>query len=417
MPFRNSLLLLLALALAGPALAQSNCPDPQASNYNPAATTNDGSCQYAATATALPTKATLPDALVETSGLAFAVGSLWSFNDSGNAPVLFRLDSASGKVVQQVTISNFSNVDWEDIAADAHYLYVGDVGNNLGNRRDLRILRVALADLGPAATTAPAEAIAFSYPDQTDFTPRNNKHDFDCEALFYANDSLHIFTKDWVDFQTRYYTVPATPGTYVAHLKGGFNVNGLVTAADLNPDGSAAALLGYDTRSGAAFTWLLSGFKNNDFLAANKRRIDLPSVLLVGQVEGFCFVGKYRALLSNEKVSNALVTIPPRLYGLSLGRWLAPATTLPTAAPTSVAVGIVATPNPAHQRLHLARSSGSAGAAVVSIGTVQGQEVLADTLPAGTAQQDVDLAGLEPGVYVLRITLAGRTHTQKLVVP
>ena len=416
MLLRNTLLLAL-LALAGPALAQSNCPDPRATNYNPAATTNDGSCQYAPAATDLPAKATLPDALRETSGLAYAGGSLWSFNDSGNAPVLFRVDSASGKILQQVTVSNFSNVDWEDIAADAQYLYVGDIGNNLGNRRDLRILRVALADLGAAATTAPAEAIEFSYPDQTDFTPRNNKHNFDCEALFYAGDSLHLFTKDWLDFQTRYYTVPARPGKYVAHLKSHFNVNGLVTAADLTPDGRAAALLGYDTRNGAAFTWLLSSFTNGNYLAANKQRIELPSVLLVGQVEGLCFVSKYRALVSNEQVSNSFVTIPPRLYGLALGQWLAPATTLATAPAANPAVGITATPNPARPRLRLTRAAGSAGAATLSIVSVQGQQVLTDTLAAGTAQQDVDLAGLEPGVYVLRITLAGRTHTQKLLVP
>jgi hypothetical protein len=155
----------------------------------------------------------LPSAVNESSGLLFTDGSLWTHNDSDNSATLFRVDSTSGQVVQQVGISNFPNIDWEELAASSQYLYVGDFGNNNGNRRDLRILRVAKADLGPSATTASAQAIAFSYPDQTDFTSRPNNHNFDCEAFFFANDSLHLFTKNWADLKTRYYTVPATPGT------------------------------------------------------------------------------------------------------------------------------------------------------------------------------------------------------------
>jgi hypothetical protein len=121
--------------------------------------------------------------------------------------------------------------------------------------------------------------------------------------------------------------------------------------------------------------------------------------------------------ISNERVSNALLTVPAQLYALGVGRWLPGATALATTPARSVDVGIVATPNPARQRLHLARSSGAGGAATIRILSLQGQEVLADTLGAGTQQQDIDLAGLEPGVYVLRLEVGGRVHTQKLVVP
>ena len=77
-------LLLLAVLVAPRANAQSGCPDPQASNYNPAATTNDGSCTYPVTTTALLTKATLPSAVNESSGLLYTGGSVWTHNDSGN---------------------------------------------------------------------------------------------------------------------------------------------------------------------------------------------------------------------------------------------------------------------------------------------------------------------------------------------
>lgn len=408
-------LLAAGLLAAGPALAQRGCPDPQATNYTPGATGNDGSCQYPPTGAALPPKAPLGPELPESSALQLLGGQLWSLNDGGNDPVLFRLDSAGGQTRQRVRLSNAPNIDWEDLAADANYLYVGDFGNNLGTRRDLRILRVPRTALGPGADSARAQVIAFTYPDQTDFTPHNNQHNFDCEAMFVAHDSVHLFTKNWQDFQTRYYTVPATPGTHVAHLKARFNVNGLVTAADVSPAGTAAALLGYDTRSGAAFVWLLWDVRGTAYFGGNKRRIELPSVLQVGQVEGLAFAGRARLLVSSERLTTPLATVPARLYGLPVGQWLSG---LPLAAKAAASqeVGIAATPNPARQQLQL-RRTGGVGTAQVSILNLLGQEVLTDTLPAGAQQRTVDLAGLEPGGYLLRIKLGGRTHTQKLVVP
>ena len=127
-------------------------------------------------------KARLDAAVPETSALCFTDGALWTLNDSGNPPGIFRLDSTSGRVVQRVRIRNFPNVDWEELAADAKYFYIGDFGNNAGNRRDLRVLRVAKAALGPADTcSVAAEAIAFTYPDQTEFSPLPYRHNFDCE--------------------------------------------------------------------------------------------------------------------------------------------------------------------------------------------------------------------------------------------
>ncbi len=409
--FLSPLLLLAAVAVPR-AHAQSGCPDPQATNYNPAATSNDGSCQYAPTTSALPLKTQLADEVAESSGLLYTGGKLWTINDSGNTPVLFRLDSTSGRVVQQVRLSNAANVDWEDLTADAQYVYVGDFGNNNGNRRDLHILRVAQADLGPAATTASAEVINFSYPDQTDFTPRTNQHNYDCEAFFFANDSLHLFTKNWSDLQTRYYTVPAKPGTHVAHLKGTFNVNGLVTAAARNATGTVTGLLGYSTRDGATFVWLLSGYRGTGFLRANKRRIELPNALLIGQAEGLCFVGNTRAFVSNERFSNVLVNVPPQLYTLRLGNWL-PATTLATKNAASKVV-FSAVPNPASHTLHVTRTSSEAARLVLY--DLLGRVMLTEALPTGRLTQNLDLGTLADGQYSLQLESSRGVFSQKVVV-
>lgn len=410
---KPSLSLLLAVVAPLAARAQSNCPDPQATNYNPAATGNDGSCQYAVTTAALPLKTKLADEVPESSGLLYTGGQLWTFNDSGNAPVLFRVDSTDGHVVQRVRLTNVANVDWEDITADAQYVYVGDFGNNNGDRRDLRVLRVPKAALGPTADTASARAISFTYPDQTDFTPRTNRHNFDCEAFFFANDSLHLFTKDWVDLQTRYYTLPAVPGTYIAHYKGTFNVNGLVTAAALNAPGSAAGLLGYNASNGTTFLWLLSGFQSNQFLRANKRRIELPSALAIGQAEGLCFVDRYRLFVSNEQLIVPFFTVPAQLYSLSVGRWLAPTALATTAA--SAAPSFTVVPNPAAHALHIERSSGPPEAARLVL-QEQGRTVLTATLPATAEAQDVDLGAVRAGTYVLKLLSKRRTFSQKVTV-
>jgi len=268
-------------------------------------------------------KALLDAAVLETSGLQYTDGGLWTFNDSGNEPVLFRVDTASGRVVQRVRISNYANIDWEELAADAQYFYIGDFGNNYGNRRDLRILRVPKAGIDPTATNSvSAEEIAFRYPDQTDFSDQLYRNNADCEAFFYHNDSLHLFTKSWLDFRTRYYTVPARPGSHVAHFKGAFATKGVITGATLNAAGTAAVLLGYRRSTGTTFLWLLTDYQGTHFLAGNKRRIKLPNAFRLGQAEGIAFVNGARVFISNERLPKHLTLVRQRLWALHLGRWL-----------------------------------------------------------------------------------------------
>lgn len=411
--------LLLAFGTINFAQAQSGCPDPRATNYNPAATTNDGSCQYVSTATTLVTKANLAAAVPESSGLQFTSQGLWTFNDSGNAPVLFKVDSTSGNVLQQVTISNFPNVDWEDIAADAHNLYVGDFGNNNGNRRNLRVLRVLKSAIGSAPTeTVAAQEIAFSYPDQTNFSPGINNHNFDCEAFFYFNDSLHLFTKNWANLQTTYYTIPARPGTYVAHRKGAFNVNGLITAADLNAAGTDAGLLGYNASTGATFLWLLWDFRTGQFLGGNKRRLELPNALSIGQAEGLTFIDRYRVFISNERLVTPLFTVPQRLYSLNFKLLVAPAVlTATTTSGRGGAGGFSIAPNPAGPTVRVERAAGPAGELTLTLLDLQGRTIRTAHLAATSAELALDVAEVAAGLYLLRIESAAGVYSRKIMVP
>jgi len=72
------------------------------------------------------------------------------------------------------------------------------------------------------------------------------------------------------------------------------------------------------TGSLPVFVWLLFGFQNNDFFSGNRRRIDLPGVLVTGQAEGIGFASESRLWISNEKVGN----LPPRVKQLNIQSYI-----------------------------------------------------------------------------------------------
>jgi hypothetical protein len=76
----------------------------------------------------------------EVSGLAAShrnSGLLWTHNDSGNDPKIYLIDERL-KIKLTCTLPGAKNRDWEDITIGAGpdstktYLYVGDIGDNLG---------------------------------------------------------------------------------------------------------------------------------------------------------------------------------------------------------------------------------------------------------------------------------------------
>lgn len=186
----------------------------------------------------------LAEKVNESSGLLLLDNRLVTINDSGNAPVLYEMDTTSLEVVREVTITNITNTDWEALAADATYIYIGDFGNNLGKRKDLRILRISRAEY-IKKDEIEAEVISFYYEDQEDFSGKGNS-DWDAEALIVGPDSLWVFTKQWRKRGTTVYSLPNSPGNHEAQKGPSFNVRGMVTDAACNPKGGMWYLLGYN---------------------------------------------------------------------------------------------------------------------------------------------------------------------------
>ena len=295
----------------------SGCTDALAKNFDPNATTNDGSCLYSNVKIKPESTQKLGDSLRETSGLIAFNNLLWTHNDDHDTNI-YGLDS-KGKIQKQIQLEKVVNTDWEEISQDSSYIYLGDFGNNYqGNRKDLHILRI---EKNSFLLNKPVmDTIAFSYSNQTDFSVQKpNSTDFDCEAFVVSQDSIYLFTKQWSQNKSSIYVLPKTPGTYVARLKETLNVKGLVTGATLTPK-NEIVLCGY-TKKLRTFLYLISDLKNFNFPVANQRKIKLS--LPFHQIEGIAtFDGKLFYLTNESFVKKPIANNPQQLHSVDLSAYL-----------------------------------------------------------------------------------------------
>ncbi len=285
------------------------CTDPLAGNYDPSATVNDGSCTYDPFSLSPVDTHPLDGSVSETSGLTLWEDLVWTHNDNTDTK-LYGLNRSDGAVNQDIELRGVENRDWEEISQDDQYLYIGDIGNNLGNRRDLRILRVEKNPL--AAGEQVIDTIWYSYEDQADFDPGGGQNtDFDCEAFVVAEENIYLFTKQWISLGTDVYAIPKIPGTYQAENLGSCNVKGLVTGAAYLEHEHLLVLSGY-TSYLYPFFHLCYDFRDHDFFSGNSRRIAIA--LPFHQVEGIATENGLDYYASNERSSVLVNVVPQRLH-------------------------------------------------------------------------------------------------------
>lgn len=252
-------------------------------------------------------KIKLSPALVEVSGLAtLPNGSLWALNDSGNPPELFNISSKNGKTIAVVKLP-VTNRDWEDLCSDASgNLWIGDIGNNRNNRKNLRFYRYNVM-------SGILDSVLFHFPDQTAFPPGSAAEmNFDVEAFIWQKDTLHFFTKSRFNGRhyTKHYTVPAIPGNYTATLRDSLHIpNLVVTGAALSKNGKTLALIGYHIKKRKFFfprsrasVCLFSGFQGSNFLAGKQKRKQLPKCLVARQFESITAWKDDQWRIANEGV-------------------------------------------------------------------------------------------------------------------
>ncbi len=240
----------------------------------------------------------LSDELHEISGLISYNDLFWGFNDSGGKNRIYGFDE-SGKIKKEVEIEDAKNRDWESITQDEKNIYVGDFGNNYGSRDNLCIYKIKKKDLkDEKEQKVDSKKIEFEYSNQEEFSFFGRSTPFDCEAMTEFNGSLYIFSKDWKNFTTTVYKIPTDNGEYKVHPLDSFNVDGLVTGADISPDKKKLALVGY--KNFKSFMWLFSNFQDDKFFDAKSIYYQLNK-LDGAQTEGICFNDNTTILISCEK--------------------------------------------------------------------------------------------------------------------
>lgn len=395
--FKLVLSAILACSACAVSLAQTyGCTDPLANNYNAAATSNDGTCTYNGATIGPKTSKNLNALVKETSGLIHWNNAVWTHNDDTDTS-LYALDTSSAAIIETIPLPQVKNRDWEDIAQDDQYIYVGDFGNNgNGNRKDLHVLRIEKSSL---SSTPRIDTIWFFYADQTDFSGSGaNNTDFDCEAFIVTTDSIYLFTKQWVSNKSRIYVMPKLPGSHTAEARGTLNTNGMITGATFIENEKLAVLCGY-TSALQPFLYLLYDYRDLDFTSGNKRRINLN--LGLHQVEGIATLNGLKYYVSNEALSQPPVNIPQKLHTFDLSNFLGNyLNSMPTGIFQNKNADLISIfPNPARTTLTISTEKGNWGktARITDLSGKVLRELSLDQVPI-----TIDISALPSGTYFLQ---------------
>lgn len=257
----------------------------------------------------------LSNSLAETSGLQWVRERLFSINDGGNGAEVHEIDPETGATLRTVQVSNAQNIDWEDLAASSTHLFIGDFGNNSGNRQDLRILKIALDELLNQSVVE-AEFIEFAYPDQTAFTEPN--HRFDCEAMVHWNNQLHIFTKPTQAGESDHYILNTFTGMQTPDFQQTIITPGWITGADVTADGRNLLLLGYEDAGFSTRSFILNffGLTPGQLEPSRVQTRFLGSVSGLSQTEGIAIYSREKIKISGERIRIGGLEVPPRLSEL-----------------------------------------------------------------------------------------------------
>lgn len=262
--------------------------------------------------------------LREISGLAASHmhdDVFWAINDGGNDANLYAI-SRSGRLLARYAVVGVQNTDWEDLASfeldGRRYLLVADTGDNGGLRKTLQLHAIAEPDTLDGGEVTPAWSIAFRWPDGA----------MDCEAVAVDDENGEVLLVSRNRHPADLFSVPLRPEDdelQVARKLGPVSgipqpstqdkqqkhsraaLRGLVTAADVSPDGRTLALMTYAhlllyarTEDG---TWA-------DAVAAPPRLFDLP---LIPQAEAATWTVRGRGLIATGEFSPAplFFLVPP----------------------------------------------------------------------------------------------------------
>lgn len=233
----------------------------------------------------------------ESSGVAVsrrARGIYWTHNDSGDGPNFFAFDS-NGADLGTYTLKGVDAFDWEDMASAkidrSPYLYLGDIGDNISQRKRVRVYRVPEPEATPGNhAVTKFETYILTYPDGA----------HNCETLLVTpNGDIQLVTKSDFGLSAVYQAKrPSGSGTYAMKKIGDLkiessNVYGhMLTSGDISSDGDAVVLRTY---MGALL------FRSKDMQAWFRATPTPITLTLERQGEAICFdLANHRFLTTSE---------------------------------------------------------------------------------------------------------------------
>ncbi len=342
--------------------------------------------------------AQLSPVLYESSGLYVSgPNQIWTHNDSNHTNQLFLIDTM-GHIQRTLTITNASNVDWEDLAVDTdRNVYINDAGNNQNDRTDLRIYIISDPDQIQSNTTQ-AEIIDFMFEDQTAFPPPATNRNFDIEAMIWRNGFLYLFTKNRSTPQNGFcklYRLPAVAGLHTAQLMdsiflGNTNAAARVTAADYHHESGVLMLLTQERIIG------FSAFPEDHFFEGqiNVYYFSSPQ----GQVEALSFLNDRKLYMTEEGSPDD----PGFLYEITLPL-------LNSLITTQTDEQLSIRPNPSNGLFRIGNDQ--ANRSGMQVYSTEGKHI--KNIPPGT--HVFDLSGYAPGFYFLRC-LKDNKHLHKILL-
>lgn len=232
--------------------------------------------------------------VTECSGIVQSLrynGVYWVHGDSGTPACIVPV-TMDGKLARgwsgPVVIEGCNNNDWEDIALDGKgNLIIADTGNNFGRRKQLMLHFVREPKPG-VKSVRPDRTLRVHFEDQKTASP-----DYDCEAVYMVDGHIYFLTKRRSDTRTCLYRLggesPKTSNPL--RLVDSFDIGGMVTAADVSPDGKLVAAMTYSA------IWVFDyDAKSGSIFKRGIRRLPI----FAWQAEGLAFDGNDSLVLTNE---------------------------------------------------------------------------------------------------------------------
>lgn len=217
----------------------------------------------------------LPQELSETSGLFCEIDSMYSLNDSGNAPVIYRINY-QGEITERTRLP-LTNRDWEAITADDTSFYIADVGNNKGKREKVEVHKVNRRNTNDITT------FTLKYAGNNASSNIPYAHDFDSEAMVKYGNELLLFSKSWRTGITHVYKVNEGEAEQTispfASIEG---LPGVVTGVDFDRHQGKFVITGYKSDPFGNFATFIAQISQDYTL------LDIWPLEQYKQVEGVC---------------------------------------------------------------------------------------------------------------------------------